>query len=74
MTRHFIISDKDKFYQMIVDKGITGLHGGIIGDYGPDEYIITLLNEWVPYLDEYGIEYREVYSYLMDGTYEVRYK
>ena len=73
MTRDFIISDKDKFYRMIIDKGITGLHGGIIGDYNDGEYIITLLDEWVPYLDEYEIEYREVHRYL-DDKYEVKYK
>ena len=73
MTRDFIISNKDKFYHMINDKHILGLHGGIIGDYGTNEYIITLLDEWVPYLDEYGIEYREVHRYLND-KYEVKYK
>lgn len=65
MTRDFIISrdDKNKFYQMVFDKHIMGLHGGIIGDFDDYQYIITLLDEWVPYLDEYKIEYKELVRY-----------
>lgn len=59
MIRDYIISksDKDKFYRIIVDKDILGIHGGIIGEYDSDKLILTLLPEWVPYLDEYNIKY-----------------
>jgi hypothetical protein len=72
--KDFIISkeDKDRFYEMIIYKHILGLHGGIIGDYGTDEHWITLLDEWVPYLDEYKIKYREVKRYLEDNEVKVR--
>jgi hypothetical protein len=74
MTRDFIISkeDKDRFYEMIIDKHILGLHGGIIGDYNDKEHWITLLDEWVPYLDEYKISYREVTRYLDGNEVKVR--
>lgn len=64
--------DKDKFYQMINDKHIMGLHGGIIGDYNNDQCIVTLLFKWVPYLDEYGIKYIEMERY--EYNYEIKYK
>lgn len=74
MTRDFIISreDKTKFYEMIIDKHILGLHGGIIGDYGSEEHWITLLDEWVPYLDEYKIKYREMERYLDQNEIRLR--
>lgn len=39
---------------MIMVEGLR-LHGGIIGDYDENHYMVTLLPDWVPYLKEYGI-------------------
>lgn len=50
--------DRDKFLIMTIEKGILGLHGGIMGEYNDDELELRLLPEWVPYLDEYDIKYR----------------
>ena len=54
----FIISKKykEKIYRMIMVEGLR-LHGGVIGDYDENNFVVTLLPDWVPYLKEYGIEY-----------------
>lgn len=53
---NYIISKKykEKIYRMIMVEGLR-LHGGIIGDYDENHYMVTLLPDWVPYLKEYGI-------------------
>ena len=43
---------------MIFEKRMS-LHGGVIGDYDDENYVVTLLPDWVPYLDEYGIKYEK---------------
>lgn len=72
--KDFIISkqDKMKFYQMIMDKHILGLHGGIIGEYNEGNNWITVLDEWIPYLDEYGIKYRELHRYLDNNEVKLK--
>lgn len=57
MNWDYIISkeDKDKVYKMIFEKHMV-LHGGVIGDYNNTHYVVTLLPDWVKYLDEYGIK------------------
>ena len=71
--KDFVISkqDKDKIYKMIFDKRLV-LHGGVIGDYNDTQYIVTLLSDWVHYLDEYGIEYIEMERYR--DNYEIKYR
>lgn len=76
MNWDFIISKKykDKIYLMIHEKRMV-LHGGVIGDYDENNFVVTLLPDWVPYLKEYGIEYdkRSEQDYLdyinMKGRY-----
>lgn len=57
MNWDYIISKKykDQVYKMIHEKRMV-LHGGVIGDYDENNYVVTLLPDWVPYLKEYGIE------------------
>lgn len=52
----YIISKKykDQVYKMIHEKRMV-LHGGVIGDYDENNYVVTLLPDWVPYQKEYGI-------------------
>lgn len=61
MIKDYLISkkDKDKFYQYMVDKHIMGLHGGIIGEYNQEQMIVTLLDEWISHMKEYGIKLTE---------------
>ena len=56
MNWDYIISkeEKDKIYKMIFEKALS-LHGGVIGDYDDKNFVVTLLPDWVKYLDEYGI-------------------
>ena len=60
MNWDYIISKeyKGQVYKMIFEQKMV-LHGGVIGDYNDTHYVVTLLPEWVKYLDEYGIKYEK---------------
>lgn len=53
----YIISKKykDQIYKMIFEKKLA-LHGGVIGEYDENHFVVTLLPDWVKYLEEYNID------------------